>query len=248
MRVPRLYYPSTLSLGEPLTLNKDASHYICRVLRLKEGAQIVLFSGEGGEYSATIQDLQKTSTSVIINEFSNPQTDNQLPIHLIQGISRGERMQYVIQKAVELGASSLQPVFTEYCEVKLDKSRAEKRQEHWQSLANSACEQCGRTRLMHIHPPQKLNTWFSANSDHPAQHLRLTLDPYTQTQLSDIQTQPQTVSLLIGPEGGLSNTEVQHAKDHGFIGLKLGPRILRTETATAAALSVVNLTWGDFNS
>ena len=156
-------------------------------------------------------------------------------------------MQYVIQKAVELGASNLHPVFTEFCEVKLQGDRAEKRLEHWQSIANSACEQCGRTRLMTIHPAIKLTQWMKENIQTKDQHIRLTLDPYAKAPLSSIASQPEETTLLIGPEGGLSQSEIELAKQHGFQGIKLGPRILRTETATATALSVINLTWGDFN-
>ena len=155
-------------------------------------------------------------------------------------------MQYVIQKAVELGATSLQPVFTEFCEVKLIGDRAEKRKQHWQSLANSACEQCGRTRIMEIHPSIKLTHWLSTHPQEAKQHIRLTLDLYANTPLSDIADQPEEVTLLIGPEGGLSKDEITLAKQHGFQGIKLGPRILRTETATAAAISAINLTWGDW--
>ncbi len=246
MRVPRLHYPATLNTGQSLTLNKELSHYIARVLRLKEGARLTLFNGQGGEYAATLQRLQKTTARVHIDAFIDTQTDSPLSIHLIQGISRGERMQYAIQKAAELGAASLQPAFTARCEVKLDEERAKKRQEHWQSLANSACEQCGRTRLMLILPPKKLSACFTVDTQHSPQHARLVLDPNATTQLCDIQATPTMVSLLIGPEGGLSDSEINHAKEQGFHGLKLGPRILRTETATVVALSVINLTWGDF--
>lgn len=246
MRVPRLYYPHAISTGETLELSKEPTHYLNRVLRLKEGASIVLFNGQGGEYTATLQQVKKSNSLVSIKNFVDPQTDALLPIHLVQGISRGERMQYVIQKAVELGATSLQPVFTQFCEVKLTGDRAEKRQEHWQSIANSACEQCGRTRIMEIHPAVKLTQWFSNRPETTKGHIRLTLDPYSNTPLSDIANQPKEVTLLIGPEGGLSNVEITLAKQQGFQGIKLGPRILRTETATAAAISAINLTWGDW--
>ena len=247
MKIPRLYYPQNINTGDTTHLTKELTHYLTKVLRLKEGAHIVLFNGQGGEYSATLQNLSKSSSTATIESFTDPQTDPKLPIHLVQGISRGERMQYVIQKAVELGASNLHPVFTEFCEVKLQGDRAEKRLEHWQSIANSACEQCGRTRLMTIHPAIKLTQWMKENIQTKDQHIRLTLDPYAKTPLSSIASQPEETTLLIGPEGGLSQSEIELAKQHGFQGIKLGPRILRTETATAAALSVINLTWGDFN-
>lgn len=246
MRVPRLYCPQPLRLDATISLSKELTHYLGRVLRLNVGAQVVLFNGEGGEYLATLDTLNKNDSTATLHTFRDPQTDPRLPIHLIQGISRGERMQYVIQKAVELGASSLQPVFTEYCEVKLDGERAEKRQEHWQSIANSACEQCGRTRLMVIHPANKLTNWLANTPNHDAQHIRLTLDPYVDQHINTLQTQISEVSLLIGPEGGLSDNEVALAKQHGFIGVKLGPRILRTETATAAGLTTIQMKWGDF--
>lgn len=247
MRIPRLHCPQPLNLGETIELAKETSHYISKVLRLKTGAQIILFNGQGGEYSASLQTQQKNSSTALIESFNDPQTDPALPIHLVQGVSRGERMQYVIQKAVELGASHLYPVFSEFCEVKLQGERAEKRQQHWQSIANSACEQCGRTRLMIVHPPTKLAHWFNNAPQTATSHIRLTLDPYANTPLPNlIATKPSEITLLIGPEGGLSTAEVEFAKQHGFQGIKLGPRILRTETATAAALSVINLTWGDW--
>ena len=247
MRIPRLYCPQDINVGETIELTKEASHYLAKVLRLKTGAKIIVFNGQGGEYSATLLNVTKSGCSAFIESFSDPHTDAFLPIHLVQGISRGERMHFVIQKAVELGATSLWPVFTEYCEIKLQGDRAEKRLEHWQSIANSACEQCGRTRIMTIYPVSKLPQWLHNTPHLDEKHIRLTLDPYATQSLSNINiTPPDEVTLLIGPEGGLSENEIALAARNGFQGIQLGRRILRTETATTAALSAVNLTWGDW--
>lgn len=247
MRIPRLYLAGDYQSGQVLNLTKEQAHYALTVLRLKPDHPLEVFDGEGHQAQAQLHVLNKREAQVILGEIQPAQTESPLKTLLVQGVSRGERMDYSLQKAVELGVTAIQPVFTERCEVRLDPQKAEKRRQQWQALVISACEQSGRGVVPVVHPLITLNQWFS---DHPQQP-GLVLDPYAQQTLMTFKPeQPQTVelALLIGPEGGLSDTEVEQAKIHGLSAVRLGPRILRTETTAPVVLALLQAQWGDLNA
>jgi len=239
----RLFVSGQLINGTELLLEGDRARYLGRVLRLRVGDEITIFNGEGGEWSAAIEAMTKSTATLSVGGNVETRTDSALKIHLVQGISRGERMDFVIQKATELGVKRVTPVLTEYGVVKLDATRAEKRRDHWQNIAASACEQSGRTRLPLIDAPVTLKDWFGAK---PAEvDAELILAPGAAASLAGI-TAPQTkVCVMIGPEGGFSETEYEDAAIAGFTSVSLGPRVLRTETAAVAALAVMQSLWGD---
>ncbi len=246
MRIPRVYSPQPIEVNTSLLLDAQASHHILRVLRLKVGAKITLFNGEGGEYSACITSTQGKIASVNIDEYRNVDRETPLDLHLVQGICRGEKMDFAIQKSVELGVSRITPALTMYGNIKLTAERAQKRQHHWQQIANSACEQCGRTRTVAIDLPMPLSALFDRYSSKSENVLKLVLDPHGQS-LNEIEDKKKGhIVFVIGPEGGLSEEELQFAKTHGFFAVRLGARILRSETAPLAALAAINLMWGDF--
>ncbi len=219
-------------------LEGQAAHYVGKVLRLSVGSALTLFNGDGLEYVATVTRVDKKSCTLQVGARTTPATESALRTVLGLGISRGERMEYAIQKSTELGVTTIAPLFTEHCEVRLNEERREKRQEHWQQIAISACEQCGRVRVPDVLAPQPLATWVKSA---PAELCLL----FDQEQSATLGGQrPGSVALLIGPEGGLSPAEINLALDAGFKGIALGKRVLRTETAPVAALSVLQYLWG----
>jgi 16S rRNA (uracil1498-N3)-methyltransferase len=230
----RIYQASELSPHSTITLDEFASHHLARVLRATIGDKVILFNGQGGEYSGVIQQINKKTVMVDLKEFIARDVESSLEIWLAQGISRGEKMDYTIQKAVELGVSKIIPLFSERCNVKLDSERSEKRIQHWQSVMISACEQSGRNRVPEIIMPQSLENWLpNVQAD-----FRLVLSPYAECKLKQLAIPSKArVVLLIGPEGGLSDQEISLAVTHGFQALNLGPRVLRTETAAVAAIT-----------
>jgi 16S rRNA (uracil1498-N3)-methyltransferase len=239
----RLFVSADLINGTKVTLEGDRARYLGRVLRLRVDDEITVFNGTGPEWSATITGMTKSTATLAIGESSDATAESPLKIHLVQGISRGERMDYVVQKATELGVKRISPVLTEYGVVKLDAKRAEKRREHWEGVAASACEQSGRTRLPLIDKPLTLKEWFGAK---PADaDVDLILAPGAATPLASVPAPGTKACILIGPEGGFSETEYEDAEVSGFTAVSLGPRILRTETAAAAALAVMQAAWGD---
>lgn len=248
MRVPRLYLPQALSAGQTLTLPTDRGHYLTRVLRLQPGNKLILFNGDGGQYQATLANSGARDCRVEVGAFSDKGCESPLPVTLIQGISRGERMELTLRKATELGVCRIQPVTSRRCQVKLDGTRLEKRVQHWQAILASACEQSGRNRLPELLPPTDLARSLAEMATQPADRsgtLALTLDPQAQSSLTDFTGPVPAVSLLIGPEGGLSPEEIEQAARSGFRGVRLGPRVLRTETAPLAALAAIQVLWGD---
>ncbi len=229
-----------------MELDADRSRYLTRVLRLRGGDSLLVFNGDGDEFRATMLSAGKNSATLRIDEQTVAQTESKLRVHLVQGISRGERMDFVVQKATELGIKRITPVLTEYGVVKLDSGRAEKRRDHWQKVAASACEQCGRVRLPLVEAPVTLKEWFgSAPANVDAQ---LILQPGAAMPLAAISAPPTKVCLLIGPEGGFSDNEYEDAEVVGFRPVAIGPRILRTETAAIAALAILQSLWGDLGS
>lgn len=240
----RLHIPGTYSARSTLEIDSDKAHYLTRVLRLRVGDNLLVFDGEGSEFTATIRDMSKSGATLRIEEETVSETETALRVHLVQGISRGERMDFVVQKATELGVKRITPVLTEYGVVKLDAMRAEKRRHHWQKVAASACEQSGRVRLPLIDTPLPLKSWFG---NKPGQvDAELVLKPGAMTPLTRIDTPETKVCVLIGPEGGFSDIEFEDAEVAGFRSVSLGPRVLRTETAAIATLAVLQSLWGDF--
>ena len=239
MRLSRFFIDAPLSLGQH-ELPEAQAHYIARVLRHAAGDAVQLFDGSGQEYLGELIEVGKKVVRVELREQFAGQAESPLRVHLGQGLSRGERMDWAIQKATELGVSEITPIVSERCEVRLKDERADKRMAHWRQVAISACEQCGRSVLPILHAPQTLSEWQSAvQAD-----LKLVLHPVAEPLAS--HAKPQTLAFLIGPEGGLSDTEVEQAKASGFHAARLGPRVLRTETAPVVALAVAQQLWGDF--
>ncbi|SDS83268.1 16S rRNA (uracil1498-N3)-methyltransferase [Halopseudomonas sabulinigri] len=240
MRVSRFYLDTPLNEGEQ-TLTGDVAHYIGRVLRLGPGAKVQIFNGSGQEWPGEVMAAGKREVLIKLQAAIAGLPESPLQTHLGQAMSRGERMDWAIQKAVELGVNQITPLFTERCEVKLQGERADKRQAHWQQVAVSACEQCGRSVVPAINPPTSLHDWLPAlTSD-----LKLVLHHRTDQDLDQLP-KPGSLALLIGPEGGLSADEIHLAETSGFVAARFGPRVLRTETAPVVALSMAQQRWGDF--
>ena len=234
----RLYIDNRLAPGSEITLTGDKAQYLGRVLRLRVRDEILVFNGDDGEYGAAIVAIAKGKVSLIVRGEIETHTESSLKVHLVQGISRGERMDFVVQKATELGVKRITPVLTEYGVVKLSADRGAKRQEHWQKVAISACEQSGRIRPPLVEAPITMKDWFGQRTDKADTDLIL--------QPGATIAAPQTkICLLIGPEGGFSQAEYEDAAISGFQAVSLGPRVLRTETAAVAAISVVQSLWGD---
>jgi len=245
MALTRLFVNGILRSGHELQLAADQARYLGRVLRLRAGDTLTVFNGDNGEFTATLSAIGKNSATVLVESHVETATESPLKVHLVQGISRGEPMDYVVQKATELGVKRITPVLTEYGVVKLDAGRGVKRRDHWLSVAQSACEQSGRIQPPLIDEPMPLNTWFGDKTDDA--DIDLILQPRAATALTSITVPRTKVCLLIGPEGGFSHDEYEDAGVAGFKSVSLGPRILRTETAAAAALAVIQSMWGDLS-
>ncbi len=239
----RLFSPVPLSGSTDATLVGDQARYIGRVLRLKPGDAFTIFDGEGGEYPATVATVDKTQVQISIGTIHEHDAESPLSIHLLQGISRGERMDFVVQKATELGVQRITPVLTEFSVVKLDPKRAKKRAQHWSNIAISTCEQCGRNILPAIDAPQPLRNWFGDNLDSAG--TRILLKPGAERSLGSVRKPDSTFTLLVGPEGGFSDAEYEQADIAGFSAVGFGPRIMRTETAAIAAIAVLQSLYGD---
>lgn len=238
MRLSRFFIDSPLALGTH-SLPEAAAHYIGRVLRLPAGAAVQLFDGSGMEFRGELLEVGKRQVSVQLHEQLPGMAESSLRIHLGQGLSRGERMDWAIQKATELGVAEITPIVSERCEVRLKDERADKRLAHWRQIAISACEQCGRSVVPQINSPVTLADWLPVDAA-----LKLVLHPVAEPLTS--HQPPATLAFLIGPEGGMSDAEVEQATRAGFLPARLGPRVLRTETAPVVALSVAQQLWGDF--
>lgn len=243
MALSRIFVSDHLSAGQQLHLGGDRARYISRALRLRVGDSISVFNGSDGEFSASIVTAGKDAVVVQVDSAIASATESNLKLHLVQGISRGERMDFVVQKATELGVKRISPVLTEYGVVKLDAARAARRRDHWQGVAESACEQSGRTRPPLIDVPMDLNTWFGARTKET--DTDLILHPEATHALASTKAPRTKLCLLIGPEGGFSGKEYDDAEVAGFTAVSLGPRVLRTETAALAALAVAQTLWGD---
>ena len=238
----RLFIPQPISDGEELCLDGEQGHYLSRVLRLKPGSEVLLFDGSGYEYPSLVTEVHRKRVllrpgTAILRDIESP-----LQIRLVQGISRGERMDFVIQKATELGVHRISPVLTEFSVVKLQADRASRRLLHWNKIAQSACEQCGRSKIPVIDEPSVLHDFLRGSTSAQS---RLLLQPSATTSLHEIGRPESAIDLLIGPEGGISDTETEMLFDAGFKAVSLGPRVLRTETAALAAVAILQAKWGD---
>lgn len=242
MRRIRIYHTGNLSTGLTVLLNVNASHHLLQVLRKKLGEHFWIFNGHGGEFEATLISANKKTACVEVGAFYARQTESPLSIHLGQAISRGERMDYAIQKSVELGVSEITPLFTEFCQVHLHDNRIEKRVAHWQAIATSAAEQSGRCAVPTVNTPILFSDWIQQKHE-----TKLICCPRTEHNAHDISKMqsPKNIAVIIGAEGGFSDDEVCAAVNENFLCLSLGPRILRTETATVVALTVLQEKFGD---
>jgi 16S rRNA (uracil1498-N3)-methyltransferase len=237
---PRFFTEQSLSADSEVTLEAGPSRHIAGALRLRKGSPVRLFNGAGGEFLAHVTVLGKQAVSVAVTEFFAEDREASLPISLAIGISRGERMDLVVQKSTELGVADIQPLITERSVVRLKGEREAKKRRHWQQVAISACEQCGRNRVPTVAKTLTIAEWLgSAQTE-----LKLVLDHRSARGLPQTAA-PASVALLTGPEGGLSAAEIEAAEAGGFQALALGPRVLRTETAPLAALSILQFHWGD---
>jgi 16S rRNA (uracil1498-N3)-methyltransferase len=243
MPLKRLYVDDRLGAGAELRLGEEAARYLGRVLRLRAGDTVHVFNGDDGEWSATISRITKDRVTLLAHDRVDNTAESRLRVHLVQGISRGERMDFVVQKATELGVERITPVLTDHGVVKLDDRRADKRRLHWQRVAESACEQSGRVRPPRVDTPLPLNDWFGTARDDAS--IDLILAPDAGRSLAAVDAPAAGLCLLIGPEGGFSEREYDDAALAGFTAVTLGPRILRTETAAVAALAIAQGLWGD---
>mgnify|MGYP001816161078 FL=1 len=223
-----------------VVLEEGAAHYLGRVLRVSSGQPIVLFNGDGYDYAAEIIRVGKRELALAINSRLPGLAEPALEITVVQALSRGERMDLMLQKCTELGAAAFQPLFSERSEVRLRDEKLERRLEHWQSVVISACEQCGRSRVPPVRPPLTLRGWLEAES----RGVRLALAPEALQPLAGLEP-PQRVELAVGPEGGFSDAELEQMRAKGVVGVRLGPRILRTETAAPAAVAILQCLGGD---
>lgn len=241
MRIPRIYHPDILPVDEEITLASDATNHVSNVLRLKPGQPLVLFNGDGNEYSAELIHVERRKAIVQVDAKLSISIESSLNIHLGQGVSRGDRMEWVIQKAVELGVAEITPLLTDRCGIKLSEDRWVKKHMQWQKIIISACEQCGRNTLPTLHMPLPLAEWISQSTS----QFRLTLHPRAEKSVRHLTVPTSGVRLLIGPEGGLADPEIYAAEQAGFQTVQLGPRVLRTETAAIASITALQAMHGD---
>jgi 16S rRNA (uracil1498-N3)-methyltransferase len=242
MRLNRIFCDGPLARGAELTLPPAGAYHVARVLRMREGASLSVFDGNGHEYRAEIARVEGDSVVVKLGEPAPGAAESPLKITLLQGVSRSERMDWTLQKATELGVAAIAPVLTARSVVRLDEKQAQKKQTHWRGIVIAACEQCGRAKVPVVATPVALR-------DHLAmvrkEGLRLVLSPSAPGSLAGLTSLPTKVELLIGPEGGLEDDELLAAQKAGFTPVRLGPRVLRTETAAVVALTVLQALWGD---
>lgn len=244
MRIPRIYVDLPLQEHSLFDLPAASFQHVCKVLRLKSDYSLILFNGQGGQYKAKLKNVEKRSAQVLTEDFQPLENESPIKVTLGQTLSRGERMDYAIQKAVEAGIHTIQPLFSERCEVKLNSERLDKKLQHWQQIAISAAEQSGRGHVPEVLAPINLLDWTAECKD----MLKITLHHHCAKPITELEKpQDKNVSVLIGPEGGLTEDEVSTSIKQGFQPVALGPRVLRTETAPVVVLTCINLLWGDID-
>lgn len=242
MRQSRIHTRQPLSPAGIVELEEKAGHYLTRVLRLSKGDAVILFNGDGKDYQAEITEARPQRVLVTILDARVPENESPVKITLVQAVCRGERMDYALQKATEMGVFCIQPLITRRVEVRLDAARQTKRMTHWQNVVISACEQSGRARVPEVRTPLSLPEWVAGADQSP----RLILDPSSDNKLSGVSAGGASISIMIGPEGGFTEEEMELARRHGITAVSLGPRVLRTETAGPAAIAVLQSRLGDF--
>jgi len=238
----RLFFSGPIAEHGEAHVSGAQAHHVTHVLRLPAGAPLTVFDGRGVEYAASIKRIDKSGLTLALTARREVSRESPLTVTLAQGISSGERMDYTVQKCVELGVSAIQPLLTQRSVVRLAGERAQKRVAHWQAVAAAACEQCGRNQLPRVLPVQTLPAWLGG----AISGARYALSPLGGMRLRDLQQPAGAISLLAGPEGGWNEAEITAARGAGFTPLTLGPRVLRTETAAVAALAAMQALWGDF--
>jgi 16S rRNA (uracil1498-N3)-methyltransferase len=241
MRLNRVYIDLPLAADTAVTLPAEVSHHIGRVLRMRPGQSLQIFNGTGGYYDAAITSISKRAVEVLTAVHHTEERESALHMVLAQGLSRGQHMDYTVQKAVELGVSRIIPLLTEYSNVQLSEERTGNRLQHWMRIIIHACEQSGRNRLPELSAPVHFSEWVQ--QEH--QHLKLVLDPEAEQSFARIKHPTSGLIIMSGPEGGFSEGEIRQAMAHDFINIRIGPRILRTETAAVAAMSAAQMLWGD---
>ncbi|MDC9588516.1 16S rRNA (uracil(1498)-N(3))-methyltransferase [Xenorhabdus sp. XENO-10] len=241
MRIPRIYHPELLSTGTEIYLSDDAANHVGRVLRMSNGQALQLFDGSNQVFDAELTETSKKMVKVSILDGKLSDHESPLNLHLGQVMSRGEKMEFTIQKSVELGVNTITPLLSERCGVKLDAERLEKKLQQWKKIVISACEQCGRNRIPEIRPVMPLETWCAENDD----SLKLNLHPRANHSINTLPLPVEKIRLLIGPEGGLSAEEIEMTAEHQFTDILLGPRILRTETTALTAITALQVRFGD---
>ena len=244
MRTTRIYVELDLHSGTEVLLPAGASTHLLRVLRLRPGAALILFNGRGGEYAAELAAGSRSGAHALVGAYTAIERESPLQITLLQGVARGERMDFIVQKATELGVQRIVPLSCEFSVVRLDEAALRRRVEHWRGVAIAACEQCGRNRLPEVESVVPLEAACASGGD----ELKLVLVPQAPATLKTLSDGPRGVVLLVGPEGGLSGREQLLAQRHGFQACRLGPRTLRTETAPLAALAALQALAGDLAS
>ncbi len=243
MNVTRLFVPFRLEADQSARLDGDQARYLSRVMRMRVGDEFTVFDGTGCEFPAEIVNLEKQCVNIQVGQPRPTDRESPLKIHLVQGVSRSERMDFVVQKTTELGINRITPVMTERSVVRLNNERARKRHQHWLRIAQNACEQCGRNIVPQIDEPLPLTEWLDGES--AGGQRRILLRPSAANTLSELEPGPQILVVLIGPEGGLSEMEYGKAEFAKFQAVSMGPRILRTETAALAAIAILQSRLGD---
>lgn len=240
---PRLFVKKDFEPSSNIRIDDQQCHHVLNVLRLTKGDKFVLFNGEGGEYLAEITELGKGNLTALILNHNLVEKESSLPISLGLAAIKRDKMDFAIQKATELGVSSIYPLISEFSNIK--SQVLEKRQSHWQGIVESACEQCGRNRLPELHPVQSLDDWLSVINATIKVICEPNSEPGNLFNSENGQSKPASLALLIGPEGGFSNLESSMARKRGFVAMGLGPRILRAETAVVSSLAILQSRWGD---
>lgn len=241
MRIPRIYHPAPLSANSEIALSEDATNHVGRVLRMSTGQKLQLFDGSNQIFDAEITRADKKSLLVQVHSAQWEDRESPLNLHLGQVISRGDKMEFTIQKSIELGVNLITPLFSERCGVTLAGERLAKKRQQWQKIAIAACEQCGRNRIPEIREAMSLSDWCAEQDD----SLKLNLHPRASQSINTLPLPVKHVRLLIGPEGGLSSDEIAMTAGYGFTDILLGPRVLRTETTALTAITALQVRFGD---
>lgn len=241
MRIPRIYHPEPLLINNIISLGDDAANHVGRVLRMTAGQKLELFDGSNQVFFGEISEATKKKVLVNIISCHLDDRESPLDLHLGQVMSRGEKMEFTVQKSVELGVNTITPLLSDRCGVRLDGERLEKKLQQWQKIAIAACEQCGRNRIPQIRPIQSLEEWCAEDDG----AFKVNLHPRATQSINTLPAELNKVRLLIGPEGGLSKEEIAMTADYQFTDILLGPRVLRTETTALTAITALQVRLGD---